>query len=88
MIEDDYKNIEFEVELDDGTKINNLNRSTSPLQVKVFNSDFVTDNLHYETDKKISGIKFAVGDAGKILKQIEQQRKLILKLLIITVSFN
>ena len=72
VIEDDYKNIEFEVELDDGTKINNLNRSTSPLQVKVFNSDFVTDNLHYETDKKISGIKFAVGDAGKILKQIEQ----------------
>ena len=69
-IEDDYTSIEFEVELNDGTKVNNLNRLSSPLQVKVFNSDFVRDNLHYDTDKRISGIKFAVGDAGKILKQI------------------
>ena len=71
-IEDDYKNIEFEVELDNGTKINDLNRLASPLQVKVFNSDFVRDNLHYETDKRICGIKFAVGEVGDILKQIGQ----------------
>ncbi|NLI37534.1 MAG: AAA family ATPase [Bacteroidales bacterium] len=70
VIEDDYKNIEFEVELDDGTKITQLNRCSSPLSVKVFNSDFIKDNLHFDSDEKIQGIKFAVGDIGKMQGQI------------------
>lgn len=71
-IEDDYKNVEFEVELVDGSKIDNINRGTSTLQVQVFNSDFVKDNLHFGISDKINGIKFAVGDAGNILEQIER----------------
>ncbi len=70
QIEDDYKDIGFEIELEDGTKIDNNNRATSTLQVKVFNSDFVKDNLHFGTSEKISGIKFAVGDTGNILDKI------------------
>lgn len=70
-IEDDYKDVEFEVELEDGTKIDNNNRDTSTFQVKVFNSDFVKDNLHFGTSEKINGIKFAVGDTGNILDQIK-----------------
>lgn len=71
-IEDDYKDIEFEVELDDGSKISNTNREKSPLQVQVFNSDFVTKNLHFGISDKINGIKFAVGDTGAILDQIKK----------------
>ena len=71
-IEDDYKNVEFEVELVDGSKIDNINRGTSTLQVQVFNSDFVKDNLHFGISDKINGIKFAVGDTGNILEQIER----------------
>lgn len=71
-IEDDYKNVEFEVELVDGSKIDNINRGTSTLQVQVFNSDFVRDNLHFGISDKINGIKFAVGDTGNILEQIER----------------
>lgn len=71
-IEDDYKDIEFEVELDDGSKISNTNREKSPLQVQVFNSDFVTKNLHFGISDKINGIKFAVGDTGVILDQIKK----------------
>ena len=79
-IDEDYKNIEFEVELSDGSKINNTNISTSPLLVKVFNSDFVKNNLHFDSsdeERKITGIKFAVGDAGDILGKIQEDEKYI-----------
>jgi len=78
-IEDDYKDVEFEVELVDGSKIDNINRGTSTLQVQVFNSDFVKDNLHFGISDKINGIKFAVGDTGNILEQIEEIDKYITK---------
>lgn len=78
-IEDDYKDVEFEVELEDGSKIDNVNRVTSTLQVQVFNSDFVKDNLHFGISDKINGIKFAVGDTGNILEQIEEIDKYITK---------
>lgn len=77
--EDDYKDVEFEVELEDGSKIDNINRGTSTLQVQVFNSDFVKDNLHFGISDKINGIKFAVGDTGNILEQIEEIDKYITK---------
>ncbi len=73
VIDDEYKDVEFEVELEDGSKIDNNNRISSSLQIKVFNSDFIRDNLHFDSsDKKINGIKFAVGDTGTILEQIEK----------------
>lgn len=78
-IEDDYKDIEFEVELEDGSKIDNFNRGTSTLQVQVFNSDFVRDNLHFGVSDKINGIKFAVGDTGNILEKIERVDSYITK---------
>ena len=77
--EDDYKDVEFEVELEDGSKIDNINRGSSTLQVQVFNSDFVKDNLHFGISDKINGIKFAVGDTGNILEQIEEIDKYIKK---------
>lgn len=69
-IEDDYKDIEFVVELSGGTKIDNDNRNTSPLHVKVFNADFIKDNLHFGVDEKMNGIKFALGETGDILDKI------------------
>lgn len=71
-IEEEYKDIEFEVELDNGERINQTNRASSPLKIEVFNSDFIKENLHFELeDKKIQGIKFAVGDTGNILDEIK-----------------
>lgn len=81
IIDTDYQDIEFEVELDDAghTKINETNRNTSPILIKVFNSDFVKENLHFDTDEKMTGIKFAVGEAGKIQKQIDDIEQYIKK---------
>ncbi len=81
-IDEDYKDVEFEVELSDGSKINSTNRLTSQLLVKVFNSDFVKNNLHFdssEEEQKITGIKFSVGDAGDILDKIQNNEEYIEK---------
>lgn len=82
QIDGDYESAEFEVELSDGKKINNTNRDNSPLLIKVFNSDFIKNNLHFDSndeERKITGIKFAVGDTGDILDQINEKEKYINK---------
>lgn len=82
QIDDDYVTAEFEVELSDGKKINNTNRDESTLLIKVFNSDFIKNNLHFDSndeERKITGIKFAVGDTGDILDQINEKEKYINK---------
>lgn len=76
-IDSDYGNLEFDVELDNGTHITHTNRATSPCKVKVFNSDFIRNNLHFDSDDKIEGIKFAVGEVGAIHTQIKALEKYI-----------
>ena len=81
-IDEDYKTVEFEIELADGKKITNENRSESRVMIKVFNSDFIKNNLHFDSndeERKITGIKFAVGDTGDILDQIRVKEKYIEK---------
>lgn len=80
LIDDDYKNLDFEIEMADSTKITNLNRSESSVHVKVFNSDFIKNNLHFDSESeehRITGIKFAVGDTGNILENIANLEKYI-----------
>lgn len=78
-IDSDYGNLEFDVELDNGTHVTHTNRATSPCKVKVFNSDFIRNNLHFDSDDKIEGIKFAVGELGEIHTQIKAVEKYIEK---------
>ena len=50
--------------------------------IKVFNSDFIKNNLHFDSndeERKITGIKFAIGDTGDILDQIRVKEKYIKK---------
>ena len=80
VIDDDYQNVEFEIELTDGTKITQQNKNDNPLSVKVFNSDFVRDNLRFDSDdKKITGITFDVGENVNIRKEIEENNHKIEK---------
>jgi len=80
VIDDDYPNVEFEIELTDGTKITQQNKNDNPLSVKVFNSDFVRDNLRFDSDdKKITGITFDVGENVNIRKEIEENNHKIEK---------
>ena len=71
---------EFEIELTDGTIITQQNKNDKPLSVKVFNSDFVRDNLRFDSDdKKITGITFDVGENVNIRKEIEENNHKIEK---------
>lgn len=79
QIDPDYSNLEFDVELEDGTHITQNNRSTSPCKTVVFNSDFIGENLHFDSDEKIKGIKFAVGEVGTIHAQIKEIEKYLEK---------
>jgi wobble nucleotide-excising tRNase len=75
-IDSEFSDIEFEVELIDTTKITHRNRNNSPLSVKVFNSDFIRENLRFESDdNRIKGITFDVGEGGTIRNQIETNEK-------------
>lgn len=78
-IDSDYSNLEFDVELDNGTHITHNNRASAICKTIVFNSDFIRDNLHFDSDDKIQGIKFAVGDVGTIHIQIKEIEKYIEK---------
>lgn len=52
VINTDYQNVEFEIELTDGTKITQQNKDDNHLFVKVFNSDFIRENLRFDSDDK------------------------------------
>ena len=73
VIDADYENVEFEIELTDGTKITKQNKDDNHLFVKVFNSDFIRENLRFDSDdKKITGITFEVGENIATRKEIEE----------------
>lgn len=75
FISDKYNNPEFEVEFDDGTLINQMNFKDNTNEIRVFNEDFIKDNLSFLTDTSNDGeIKpFAVlgEDNAKIQEEID-----------------
>lgn len=72
--------IEFEIELDNGQIITQENRVLSPLSIKVFNSDFVHDNLSFgRTDNRIKGITFDVGGNIETRNKIDKNNSAITK---------
>lgn len=74
-ISDKYNNPEFEVKFDDGTLINQSNFKDNTNEIRVFNEDFIKDNLSFLTDTSDDGdIKpFAVlgEDNAKIQEEID-----------------
>ena len=78
-IDSHYSNLEFEIELDNNIRITQNNRDTSPCKTIVFNSDFIRNNLHFDSDDRITGIKFAVGEVGTVHIQIKEIEKYIEK---------
>ncbi len=76
-IPSEFRDIKFKIKLKNGVEYTQDDISTIPLNVHVFNSDYIKDNLHWETDNQINGISFAVGEVAHILKEIEQNESRI-----------
>lgn len=63
QLDEEYKSIEFSVRLENGIDITEANQIENSLDIVVFNSDFIKDNLHFDSvDPKIKGILFDIGE--------------------------
>ncbi|MEM5530911.1 AAA family ATPase [Pseudoalteromonas arctica] len=73
VISDKYTNPSFSIELDDGTEFNNENTPFAGAKVRVFNEDFVRDNLNFisNPDEGISSFAILGDDNNRIEKAIE-----------------
>lgn len=80
-ISDKYSNPKFEIEFEDGSIINQDNYATSNHDIRVFNEDFVRENLSFLLDTNNDGeIKpFAVlgEDNAKLQSEIESIKALL-----------
>lgn len=80
-----FPDVDFEIVMHDGKKINKSNVEEFPYLVRVFNSDFIRDNLRFDSeDKKIKGITFDIGDNAHLrplintnIDYIEKANKII-----------
>lgn len=77
-IDSEFSGIEYKVVLENEYELLHSNRETSPLNIRVFNSDFIKDNLSFQdSSKKIKGIRFDIGEGATIRAQIvENNRKI------------
>lgn len=75
-----FDNVEFKIQLSDNSEITHLNLSTSEFPILVFNSEYIRDNLKWETDENIAGITFDVGENVGIREQIDENLKKLEKI--------
>lgn len=77
---EDFLDGNFKIELEDGSFLTQNDVINSNLDIRVYNSDFVKENLNYLYDKKgnIKGFK-SIGVEQKDIKEIIEKREKILK---------
>ncbi|EAK4847184.1 RloC protein [Campylobacter coli] len=77
---EDFLDGNFEIKLEDGSFLTQNDVINSNLDIRVYNSDFVKENLNYLYDKKgnIKGFK-SIGVEQKDIKESIEKRKEILK---------
>lgn len=66
-----FDGCDFKLILKDNSEITKANISTNKLDVIVFNSDYIRENLKWGTNSEIDGITFDVGENVTIREKIE-----------------
>ena len=76
----EFPTVEFEIILKDNSKINQTNIESFPFNVRVFNSDFIKENLRFDSeDKKMKGIAFDIGENAHLRPLIKENETYIEK---------
>lgn len=76
----EFPSVEFEIILKDNSKINQTNIESFPFNVRVFNSDFIKENLRFDSeDKKMKGIAFDIGKNAHLRPLIKTNEEYIEK---------
>lgn len=76
-IPDKYGNIDFEIKLADQTiiKSNIIETNELPIDCKVFNQQFIDDNIYLHNDNKLNSFQISIGsNTNETLKKIEEIR--------------
>ncbi len=78
-LKEHYPNAEFELEDYDGNKGNQQNLDINGLEIKVFNSDFIRDNIHLEGER-FNPILLLGEDTKKAENDIKEKSEKLLRL--------
>ncbi|EPE9900538.1 AAA family ATPase [Flavobacterium psychrophilum] len=74
-----YSEAEFEITLDDKSKITHKNIENNNLNLLIFNSDYIRENLKWDLNSQFNGITFDVGETIGLREKIEKLEEQILK---------
>jgi len=77
VVFDAYKNCDLKISLANGSHYTKSNISSFPLNLLVFNSDYIRENLRWEKNEGINAIFFEIGEQAKISSQIADIEKKI-----------
>lgn len=72
-----YLDAEFKLQLTDNSEIRQTDLASNALNVEVYNSEYIKQNLRWETDESVNGISFDVGENVGIREEIEKNAKRI-----------
>lgn len=66
------ENGEFEIKIDDGTSVKNTDVATNVLPIKVFNQDFIDDNISFDPSNSCNPIIYVSEEDIESKKRLEQ----------------
>jgi wobble nucleotide-excising tRNase len=72
-----FTEAEFKLQLSDNSEIKQTDLAACSLNVEVFNSEYIRENLKWDTDENVNGISFDVGENVAIREEIEENLKRI-----------
>ncbi len=74
-----FPDAEFEIILSDNSRITQNNIGNNNLNILVFNSDYIRENLKWDLNNKFNGITFDVGETIGLREKIEKYEEQIIK---------
>lgn len=75
QIHPNFTQAEFKLQLADNSEIKHTDLAECTLNVEVFNSEYIRENLKWDTDENVNGISFDVGENVAIREEIEENLK-------------
>ena len=78
-INNSFPDAEFEIILSDNSRITQNNIGDNNLNILVFNSDYIRENLKWNLNNKFNGITFDVGETIGLREKIEKYEEQIIK---------
>lgn len=79
QLHSNFTEAEFKLQLSDNSEIKQTDLAACTLNVEVFNSEYIRENLKWDTDENVNGISFDVGENVAIREEIEENLKRIEK---------